>query len=102
MSSRRDSGNIEEWVTMIRGGRVAQLAEHLDHNQGVTGSSPVPPTMFAADAERCGERMRLANIRWNPNDRLRWPAAPHTRTGRNTSGDASSVPGFFLPREVPA
>src|SRR5512138_2074680 len=26
-------------------GRVAQLAEHLDHNQGVTGSSPVPPTI---------------------------------------------------------
>src|SRR5207245_1702442 len=27
-----------------RCGRIAQLAEHLDHNQGVTGSSPVPPT----------------------------------------------------------
>ena len=25
-------------------GRIAQLAEHLDHNQGVTGSNPVPPT----------------------------------------------------------
>ena len=49
MSLRRDSGNIEEWVTMILGGRVAQLAEHLDHNQGVTGSSPVPPTMIVTN-----------------------------------------------------
>ena len=46
MSPHRDSGNHEDWVTMILGGRVAQLAEHLDHNQGVTGSSPVPPTMI--------------------------------------------------------
>ena len=45
MSPRLDSGNIEDRVTMILGGRVAQLAEHLDHNQGVTGSSPVPPTI---------------------------------------------------------
>ncbi len=45
MSPRLDSGNNEDRVTMILGGRVAQLAEHLDHNQGVTGSSPVPPTM---------------------------------------------------------
>ena len=45
MSPRLDSGNIEDRETMILGGRVAQLAEHLDHNQGVTGSSPVPPTM---------------------------------------------------------
>jgi hypothetical protein len=29
-------------------GRIAQLAEHQDHNLGVTGSSPVPPTIPAA------------------------------------------------------
>ena len=47
MSPRLDStrATLEDRVTMILGGRVAQLAEHLDHNQGVTGSSPVPPTM---------------------------------------------------------
>ena len=31
-------------VRRARPGRIAQLVEHLDHNQGVTGSSPVPPT----------------------------------------------------------
>ena len=62
MSPHRDSGNTEEWVTMILGGRVAQLAEHLDHNQGVTGSSPVPPTMIITnDAGMPGRHPRFAD-----------------------------------------
>ena len=27
-------------------GRIAQLGEHLPYKQGVTGSSPVSPTIF--------------------------------------------------------
>src|SRR5437867_9500867 len=38
-------------VRRARPGRIAQLVEHLDHNQGVTGSSPVPPTIVPA----CGD-----------------------------------------------
>ena len=30
---------------MVRG-RIAQLGEHLPYKQGVTGSSPVTPTIF--------------------------------------------------------
>ena len=54
MSPRLDStrATLEDRVTMILGGRVAQLAEHLDHNQGVTGSSPVPPTMKLVEPKR--------------------------------------------------
>ncbi len=28
-------------------GRIAQLGEHSPYKAGVTGSSPVPPTIFA-------------------------------------------------------
>ncbi len=45
-------------------GRIAQLVEHQDHNLGVTGSSPVPPTMIIMQDSgmprrrpRCAERM---------------------------------------------
>src|SRR5258706_11785579 len=43
-------------------GRVAQLAEHLDHNQGVTGSSPVPPTI-SNPARRGRKRTIESNAR---------------------------------------
>jgi hypothetical protein len=32
----------------VQSGRLAQLGEHLPYKQGVTGSSPVPPTFSSA------------------------------------------------------
>ncbi len=33
-------------LELIRFGRVAQLGEHSPYKAGVTGSSPVPPTIY--------------------------------------------------------
>ena len=33
-------------ILIIIYGRIAQLGEHLPYKQGVTGSSPVVPTMY--------------------------------------------------------
>ncbi len=33
-------------------GRIAQLGEHLPYKQGVTGSSPVAPTLFLIIGEK--------------------------------------------------
>ena len=40
-------GSIPLGVTILFG-RIAQLGEHLPYKQGVTGSSPVVPTINAA------------------------------------------------------
>src|SRR5262249_21222035 len=90
--SERGARSIEE-----SSGRVAQLAEHLDHNQGGTGSSPVSPTILPRAP--MGERFTMNAVRspWNPAGRLRRPAAARTRPGRSASGDVTNVPGFFLP-----
>ena len=38
-------GSIPLGVTILSYGRIAQLGEHLPYKQGVTGSSPVVPTI---------------------------------------------------------
>src|SRR5205085_11852518 len=85
-------------------GRVAQLVEHLDHNQGVTGSSPVPPTIFRAGscievpgaaivenhaAEFRESRFRVAPAARPPAPRhVHVPRVPHR--GARSNGDAPS------------
>ena len=49
---RGQTVNLLRFVSMVRihlpppiNGRIAQLGEHLPYKQGVTGSSPVVPTI---------------------------------------------------------
>ena len=51
MSLRR--GSRASAASTASYGRIAQLVEHQDHNLGVTGSSPVPPTTETASVP-CG------------------------------------------------
>ncbi len=41
--ARKPSGNTLRYFLL---GRLAQLGEHRPYKPGVTGSSPVPPTLF--------------------------------------------------------
>src|SRR5215467_10623342 len=56
-------------------GRIAQLAEHLDHNQGVTGSSPVPPTTLRTALLRRSMTMAPSSLRIARPARRAWDAA---------------------------
>ena len=62
---------------ILIGGSLAQLVEHLTLNQGVTGSSPVRPTIYFArvaelvDALDLGSSGRIAHAGSTPALRTR-------------------------------
>ena len=85
-----------------RSGRIAQLVEHLDHNQGVTGSSPVPPTTSspaAASSKECHDPqgVRPTNPPASPHGRPRAPG-PHRARAR-TGMSRQDIPVSFAMRE---